>query len=64
MIGSVYRNIGTPLKYTLETREKDGTLIILEIHRLYVGRNWLETKSVKDPLKTDLVVLFKFNRSS
>jgi len=39
-------------------------LITLEIHRLYVGRNWLEMKPVKEPLKVDLVVLFKFNRSS
>jgi hypothetical protein len=38
--------------------------ITLETHCLYLGRNWLETKFVKEPLKVGLVVLFQFNRSS
>jgi hypothetical protein len=39
-------------------------LLTFEIHRLYVGRNWLEMKSVKEPLKIDLVVVVRFNSSS
>jgi len=35
-----------------------------EIYRLYVGTNWLEMKSVKEPRKMDLAVLARFNSSS
>ena len=45
-------------------RQKGSKLIALEVHRLYAGRNWLETKLVKEPLKMDLVVLGRFNSSS
>lgn len=45
-------------------RKKIGNLTTLEIHRLYVGTNWLEMKSVKEPWKMDLAVLVRFNSSS
>ena len=45
-------------------RQNGSKLITPEVHRLYVGRNWLETKPVKEPLKMDLVVLGRFNSSS
>ena len=45
-------------------RRKGGKLMTLEVHRLYVGRNWLEMKPVKEPLKIDLVVLVRFNSPS